>query len=378
MSYIKSDASRDRRRLSNSVLRSTRRNSQPAVLAGHSQPAQQSHQLRTDGPEWEDYTFGGSQPVSAPPQTIYMDPPSAEEQLPRAERLGSAATIYADSAFRKFSLATTSSHTSYNVMQALREPRIAPPAPNNISPIPAATELGKSQNATTPLRMFNDGSSPIHVTNYDGNEDATPTPAERHRDIKRKLRLLFIYPLVYMLMWVLPFVMHCLQYTDYYSQNPPYVLAVFVTAILAVQGAVDSVLFSTREKPWRHLNNSSFRGWCTHWGKNKVLGESKEGKNSEEAAYDNHQALVRRHEEEVVLKDTEASEKPARPGFNRETSWWEQEGRMRLDSVMLGTDHNCAEHAGVETPHRTSTIQEEEAISLDMVPSRPTLKPDGK
>ncbi|MCJ1436542.1 hypothetical protein MMC27_005921 [Xylographa pallens] len=374
---------------------SARRNSQPAVAAVHdlsptshdrvsdcavsyNSPPQRSHHPRTGGPEWEDYTFGGSQPVSPLSQTIHIDPPSLEEQLPRTERLGSAATVYTDTAFRKFSLATTSSHTSYNVIQALREPRIAPSAPSSVNPTPATRDLVEFRNPTARLRKFNDASSPIHVTNYDGNDDPARSPAERHRDIKRKLRLLFIYPLVYMLMWTLPFVMHCLQYTDYYSQNPPYVLAVFVTAVLALQGAVDSVLFSTREKPWRHLNKSRFWGWGIQWGKSKIMGASREGENSEEAAYDNRQALFRRDEEAGALGNTQGVERPTRPGHKRETSWWEQEGRMRLDSVMLGTDHNCADHGGVETPHRTDTIQEEEANSTgtDMGLDRPNLKPD--
>ncbi|MCJ1378541.1 hypothetical protein MMC17_001640 [Xylographa soralifera] len=380
ISYSRSNPVRDHRRLSNSASRSARRNSQPAAAAihrllptaqdgvascaiSHNSPAQTSPQQPTGGPEWEDYTFGGSKPVSPLPQTIQVDPPSAEEHVPRTERLESAATIYTEAAFRKFSLATTSSHTSYNVIQALREPRIARSAPTFVNPTSATTGLVEFQGSPAPMRSFNDESSPIHMTNNDGNEDPAPTPAERHRDIKRKLRLLFIYPLVYMLMWTLPFVMHCLQYTDYYSQNPPYVLAVLVSAVLALQGAVDSVLFSTREKPWRHLNNSRFWGWGLQCSKRKIKGSSRLGKDSEEVAYDNNQALSRRDEEAGVLKNAKGSEKPKRPVHKREASWWEQEGRMRMDSVMLGTDHNCAEHGEVEAPHHTDTIKEEDVNS---------------
>ncbi|MCJ1283314.1 hypothetical protein MMC26_002642 [Xylographa opegraphella] len=347
---------------------------------GDNIPAQLCPEPPADGPEWEDYTFGGSQPVSPLPQTIHMDPPSTEEQVQQRESLGSAAPTYTDAAFRKFSMTTTSSHTSYNVIQALREPRIAPSASTFVNPTSANTNLVESQTLPAPICNFNDGSSPIHVTNYDGNEDSVPTPAERHRDIKRKLRLLFIYPLVYMLMWTLPFVMHCLQYTDYYSQNPPYVLAVLVTAVLAIQGAVDSVLFSTREKPWRHLDNSRFWGWGKLWGKSKIIGDSKVGKDSNEAAYDKNQALSRRDQEVVALGNSKTSEQSTRPGYKRETSWWEQEGRMRLDSVMLGTDHKCDEHGGAEAPSRTNTINDEDAKStgLDMRLKKSNLKPDGE
>ncbi|MCJ1399885.1 hypothetical protein MMC11_003088 [Xylographa trunciseda] len=386
ISYSKKNKLRDNHRLSNSASTSVRRNSHPAAMAvpgfrpthpdrvaswavGHNSSTGRSPQLPTNGPEWEDYAFGGSQPVASLPRTIQMDLPPVEGQVPQTERLDSVATIHTDAAFRKFSLATTSSRTSYNVIQALREPRIASSAPTFANTRPAATGPVEFRDPQAQIRSFNDESSPIHMTNNDGNEDAAPSPAERHRDIRRKLRLLFIYPLVYMLMWTLPFVMHCLQYTEYYSQNPPYVLAVLVSAMLALQGAVDSVLFSQREKPWRHLDNSQF--WV--WGKSKIMGDSREGKDSEEIEYNNSEAAARRDEEAGALKTGPNSEKRVRPGYKTEKSWWEQEGRMRMDSVMLGTDHNCAEHGGIEVAHHTDTIQEEDASSTG-----PDVGPDGK
>ncbi|KAI9797420.1 MAG: hypothetical protein M1833_005459 [Piccolia ochrophora] len=41
------------------------------------------------------------------------------------------------------------------------------------------------------------------------------------RRVRHQLRLLFIYPLVYALMWVLPFAYHCLLYSDTYAKKPP-------------------------------------------------------------------------------------------------------------------------------------------------------------
>ena len=381
ITYFKSEPLRDIGKVSNCASASARRNSAPAVLGVHdisptlpdrvldsaaslNNPTQRNPQLPADGPEWENYSFGGSQPVPSLPQTIHIDRPPMVDQDLRTERHDSEHTMPPDAALRKFSLATTSSHTSYNIIQALREPRIASSAPTFINPTQDTTNFVDVRHPIVPVRSFNDTFSPIHMTNHDGNEDAGPTPAQRHHDIKRKLRLLFIYPLVYMLMWTLPFILHCMQYSDYYSQNPPYVLTVLVTTMLAIQGAVDSVLFSTREKPWRYLDDRRFWGWGMQWGRSNILGESREGKESEEAAYDKRNALVRRDNEvEGVLENSNRSEQPTRPGYKRETSWWEQEGRMRMDSVILGTDHNYAEHRGVEVPYRTDTIQEEDVDS---------------
>jgi G protein-coupled glucose receptor regulating Gpa2 C-term len=67
--------------------------------------------------------------------------------------------------------------------------------------------------------------------------------------IQRQLRFLFIYPLIYLLLWVLPFVQHCLTYTDYYTAHPQFWLSICTTCILALQAGFDCVIFSWREKP---------------------------------------------------------------------------------------------------------------------------------
>lgn len=69
-----------------------------------------------------------------------------------------------------------------------------------------------------------------------------------HRNIRRQLRLLFVYPLVYFMMWMIPFANHCLQYRDNYTRHPSFILSCFVMVDLALQCAVNCILFSTREK----------------------------------------------------------------------------------------------------------------------------------
>ncbi|TKA52279.1 hypothetical protein B0A49_11994 [Cryomyces minteri] len=89
----------------------------------------------------------------------------------------------------------------------------------------------------------------------------------RRLAIQRQLRMLFIYPCVYIIMWIIPFVLHCLQYSDYYAQHPPYPLAVLTIFCLTFMGAVDCLVFTLRERPWRHIPGAdgTFLGSFAFW-----------------------------------------------------------------------------------------------------------------
>ncbi|RMY72025.1 hypothetical protein D0862_14521 [Hortaea werneckii] len=96
---------------------------------------------------------------------------------------------------------------------------------------------------------------------------ANAAVALRRRAIQRQLRLLFIYPCVYMILWAIPFVVHSMNYSDRFAQHP-------VTGLVAVNvfcqcfmGFADVVVFSWREKPWRHIPGSdgTFVGSFCFW-----------------------------------------------------------------------------------------------------------------
>jgi len=79
--------------------------------------------------------------------------------------------------------------------------------------------------------------------------DPNNTLQKRHQAIQRQLRKIFIYPLVYLLMWIPAFINHCYFYTK--SHDPPYILSCVSLTCLCLQCAVDCLIFSIREKPWR-------------------------------------------------------------------------------------------------------------------------------
>lgn len=99
------------------------------------------------------------------------------------------------------------------------------------------------------------------------NRQASPiSPTERHmrrqrRRIHRQLRLMFIYPLVYILMWLVPFIQHVMNYNDYYANHPLWFTRLGQTICLASMGFVDCFIFSLREKPWRSILTSDGTVW---------------------------------------------------------------------------------------------------------------------
>ncbi|KAI9801786.1 MAG: hypothetical protein M1825_003158 [Sarcosagium campestre] len=73
------------------------------------------------------------------------------------------------------------------------------------------------------------------------------------RKIRRQLRLLFIYPTVYLLMWIPSFAAHCLQYSDNYVKHPILALDCLSILFLVSQGTINCCVFLERERPWRYV-----------------------------------------------------------------------------------------------------------------------------
>ena len=130
--------------------------------------------------------------------------------------------------------------------------------------------------------------------------------------VRRQLRLLFIYPFVYLLMWIFPFASHCLLYSDYYAAHPPFWLSVVTTASLSLQAGVDCAVFSWRERPWNRIE-SSRSSWSS------IISLFRKDKGSEI---------------EQSTPSTFAEEDQSKSSSN----WWEEEGKKRKDSIWLGTD----------------------------------------
>lgn len=96
---------------------------------------------------------------------------------------------------------------------------------------------------------------------------ATRAIVQRRRAIQRQLRLLFIYPVVYLIMWLMPFVAHAMNYSNHYAQHPVFAVSVLSVFAQCIMGFVDVCVFCWREKPWAHVPGAdgtflgSFKIW---------------------------------------------------------------------------------------------------------------------
>ncbi|PVI03545.1 hypothetical protein DM02DRAFT_246709 [Periconia macrospinosa] len=107
------------------------------------------------------------------------------------------------------------------------------------------------------------------------SSNTSPTnAAQRHLDQQRirmhhQLRLMFVYPICYIFMWLIPFINHCMMYYENWAAHPLYGLAITTTVCINSMGMVDCLIFTLRERPWRHIPNSdgtflgSFACWRT-------------------------------------------------------------------------------------------------------------------
>lgn len=141
--------------------------------------------------------------------------------------------------------------------------------------------------------------------------------------IRKQLRYLFIYPLIYIIMWSVPFASHALNYNDYYISHPVYWLSLVSTIMLSLQAGVDSIMFSCSEKPWRRVDATS------RFSMPFLRRRSK--------------AFLQRHSIEDGPTSKVGSPVREQPVVDQNPPWWEAEGRRRNDSVWLGA--NTISHA---------------------------------
>jgi hypothetical protein len=71
------------------------------------------------------------------------------------------------------------------------------------------------------------------------------------------MRTLFIFPIVYFIMWIPPFINNIYQTITYDSSAtvlPPgtFIVTMLATIFLPAQGFVNVCVYAVRERPWRH------------------------------------------------------------------------------------------------------------------------------
>lgn len=128
------------------------------------------------------------------------------------------------------------------------------------------SSTGASFDTRSGLPSITEGkSAPVNM------EESRPTASGamrlRRRLIQRQLRLLFIYPCIYMLLWVIPLVVNIMNYTDYFAQHPIFAIGILQLVCVTIMTFADVVVFCWRERPWRHIPGAdgTFAGSFMFW-----------------------------------------------------------------------------------------------------------------
>ena len=318
-------------------------------------------------PAWENYSFGTTSPVA---------------------KISTAGTVKTDLAdITPTDSSITSGTTSdrreetYAITPALRSSEIPVDTSVSVMAPPPSGHLVYAYDNT--LRLINSRHQPME----------TEVLRLRHREIRRQMRFLFIYPSVYLFLWTVPFIQHCLDYSESYANDPNFGLLCASTVILALQCTIDSMLLTMQEKPWRHGPGAAacdspvtLWGSLTPWRKARDCftagtlttgsgGESSssfrqslsvlesfdaskfftlrassgggKGKSRSEMMADARTAK-RRKQAETALAKERVNEQRLRRKMSlvrrqgRDRCWWEEEGKKRKDSVLLGINSDGA------------------------------------
>ncbi|KAL7627319.1 G protein-coupled receptor gpr1 [Parahypoxylon ruwenzoriense] len=194
----------------------------------------------------------------APASPLFADEEAAEATTAAVSPIRPPGPVYQSSA-------DSSQHS--NPSQCKRSIPIS--AQHRSVPRPGVTATSTIASTATSF------SSSVHLP-----RDATEAAMRRSREKQqRQLRLLFVYPMIYMLTWITPFVSHVLRYDDEsaydhvlsisptparslmhqqpYATSPrqkaPLPLQAASIASLCIAAAVDCGFFTAWERPWQHL-----------------------------------------------------------------------------------------------------------------------------
>ncbi|KAK7997844.1 zinc-binding dehydrogenase [Apiospora arundinis] len=168
-------------------------------------------------------------------------------------------------------------------------------------------------------------SSSIHLT-QSVTEDAL---YQSRMKMRKQLRLLFVYPLMYIITWIAPFVSHIWTTADPDHQEQPFGLLLTSVASLCIGAAVDCCFFSSWEQPWLHLQGGFIEGFArrVRFGNHKKTM----GRTREEQLRDASAALDRRNQENAE-REAAAVQNRERPPRRPTREWWDS-----LEEEEIGT-----------------------------------------
>lgn len=153
-------------------------------------------------------------------------------------------------------------------------------------------------------------------------EEEPESEVARNRErIRRQLRSLFVYPLIYVLTWLFPLINQV--YGHIGMSKPLWMLCLSVVGF-SVQGFANTVVFASREKPWRHTGMNGFLVAV----RVKLLGGPTTGQSGgqtrDERMIDAQTARIRRDGE--IMDETDAAVTTAKTSQQSKgiiRNWWD-------------------------------------------------------
>ncbi|RKL46830.1 hypothetical protein BFJ72_g2570 [Fusarium proliferatum] len=147
-----------------------------------------------------------------------------------------------------------------------------------------------------------------------------PGTVKSREKILRQLRLLFIYPIVYVVIWILPFIV---QLTGY-GRGAPYGMRLASIIFLCFHGLADAVVFSLKEKPWRH-SQAFKRINVQFWKRRQEVPDvgARVGRTREEMTLDSRFAKKRRQQEQAEWEMDRQAGHEARKAARAAPQWWD-------------------------------------------------------
>lgn len=111
------------------------------------------------------------------------------------------------------------------------------------------------------------GKKTVGITVDEGEIPSDSSHERRQEAIQREVRLLFVYPVVYLVGWLVPLIANMFNYSNYYARHPIYTLAALSTFCQIFLPIADCLVFAWREHPWRQIPGSdgSFWGSFAFW-----------------------------------------------------------------------------------------------------------------
>jgi hypothetical protein len=200
-----------------------------------------------------------------------IDPEMSQYQVSQSPR-GSSAISMIGTSRRASGVASVDDHTARASSITER-----PHPVDHLYMLPEL-QVHDTENAANASSVANRKRAPLHNSEKSSEGNASPCTdapsehlqrqqAQKRARIHRQLRLMFIYPIVYVLVWLVPFINHCMTYEDRFAAHPVYWLTFVNVICVTSMGAIDCLIFSLRERPWRHIPSSdgSFTGSFTWW-----------------------------------------------------------------------------------------------------------------